>query len=80
MNERHIFAGLDGAPRSRKPRASGLTMVVDWGLGAGHQNDLAATAAPYIDFAKIAVGLSRLLTDAVLVEKIGVNAGKGPAA
>ena len=71
MNERHIFAGLDGAPRSRKPRSSGLTMVVDWGLGAGHQNDLAATAAPYIDFAKIAVGLSRLLTDAVLAEKIG---------
>ncbi len=70
MNERHIFAGLDGAPRSRKPRASGLTMVVDWGLGPGRQNDLTATAAPYIDFAKIAVGLSRLLADQVLVEKI----------
>ena len=65
-----MFAGLDGAPRSRKPRSSGLTMVVDWGLGSGRQNDLTATAAPYIDFAKIAVGLSRLLTDEVLAEKI----------
>ena len=70
MNERHIFAGLDGAPRSRKPRSAGLTMVVDWGLGPGRQSDLAATAAPYIDFAKIAVGLSRMLTDQVLVEKV----------
>ena len=70
MNEQHMFAGLDGAPRSRKPRSSGLTMVVDWGLGPGRQNDLTATAAPYIDFAKIAVGLSRLLTDEVLAAKI----------
>ncbi len=70
MNERHIFAGLDGAPRSRKPRSAGLTMVVDWGLGSGRQSDLTATAAPYIDFAKIAVGLSRMLTNEVLVEKV----------
>ena len=70
MNERHIFAGLDGAPRSRKPRSSGLTMVVDWGLGPGRQDDLTATAAPYIDFAKVAVGLSRMLTNRILGEKI----------
>jgi len=70
MNEQHNFAGLDGAPRSRKPRSSGLTMVVDWGLGLGRQNDLTATAAPYVDFAKIAVGLSRLVTDELLAGKI----------
>ncbi len=70
MNERHIFAGLDGSSRSRKPRSSGLTMVVDWGLGPGRQNDLTATAAPYVDFAKIAVGLSRLLPNKVLTEKV----------
>lgn len=46
-------------------------MVVDWGLGPGRQDDLSATAAPYIDFAKIAVGLTRLLADEVLVAKIG---------
>lgn len=70
MDKSHIFAGLDGSPRSEKPRSSGVTMVVDWGLGPARQQDLLVTAAPYFDFAKIAVGLSRLYTDAVLTRKI----------
>lgn len=45
-------------------------MVVDWGLGLGRQNDLTATAAPYVDFAKIAVGLSRMLPNEVLTGKV----------
>ena len=69
-----FFAGLDGAladERTVKPRSSsGLTMVVDWGLGPNAQQDLTMTAAPYVDFAKIAVGMSRLYTDDVLRAKI----------
>ena len=42
MAEPHIFDGLDGASRPDKPRQNGLTMVVDWGMGAGAQEDLVA--------------------------------------
>ncbi len=70
MVESHIFEGLDGRPRSEKPRKIGLTMVVDWGIGPNRQQDLMITSAPYFDFAKIAVGLSRMYTDDVLRQKI----------
>ena len=70
MEEAHIFAGLDGKPRTEKPRSVGLTMVVDWGMGPNRQQDLQVTAAAYFDFAKIAVGLSRMLTNDILHQKI----------
>ncbi len=69
----HPFDGLDGhlAPeRTAKPRASGLTMVIDWGLGPHRQRDLIAVGADCFDFAKIAVGLSRLHPAKLLTEKI----------
>jgi phosphosulfolactate synthase len=70
MEQSHIFAGLDGRPRSEKPRTAGLTMVVDWGLGPNRQQDLQSTGAAYFDFAKIAVGLSRMYTNDTLRAKI----------
>lgn len=70
MDQSHVFAGLDGGPRSEKPRKTGLTMVVDWGMGPSRQQDLQSTSAPYFDFAKIAVGLSRMYTDDMLLAKI----------
>jgi len=70
MDEAHFFAGLDGRPRNEKPRTTGLTMVVDWGLGPNRQQDLQSTAASYFDFAKIAVGLSRMYTNDMLRAKI----------
>ena len=66
----HIFAGLDGISRSSKPRTRGLTMVADWGMGLNAQQDLVATGAAHCDFAKIAVGISRLLSDDLLTAKI----------
>ena len=68
--EAHSFAGLDGGVRSAKPRGAGWTMVVDWGLGPRAQADLLEVGAAYFDFAKFAVGLSRLLDDRLLKEKI----------
>ena len=59
----HPFDGLDGhlaGERTAKPRASGLTMVIDWGIGPQRQRDLTDMGADHFDFAKIAVGLSRL--------------------
>lgn len=66
----HPFTGLDGQPRSEKPRTSGLTMVADWGIGPHAQDDLLITGADHFDLAKIAVGISRLLSDDLLREKI----------
>jgi phosphosulfolactate synthase len=70
VSETHIFDGLDGTSRPDKPRRNGLTMVVDWGMGAGAQEDLVSVCGPYFDFAKVAVGISRLLSNAALVGKI----------
>ena len=71
--ERSVFEGLDGkqgGERSEKPRTAGLTMVVDWGMGLNRQRDLQDSSGPYIDFAKVAVGVSRLLSGPLLQEKI----------
>lgn len=80
LDSEHVFAGLDGRQRPGKPRDTGLTMVVDWGLGSGAQSDLIETAAPFFDFAKVAVGISRLLASDVLKTKIRryLNAGIEP--
>ncbi len=67
---KHIFSGLDGQNRPSKPRTTGLTMTIDWGMGMGAQHDLLAAGADHVDFAKIAVGLSRLLSNDLLKEKI----------
>ena len=66
----HVFAGLDGGPRREKPRDTGMTMVIDWGIGPHAQEDLLAVGAAYFDLAKIAVGVSRLLSDDLLRKKI----------
>ena len=69
----HPFAGLDGAQaseRTTKPRGAGRTMVADWGLGLQQQRDLTQTSAEHFDFAKIAVGMSRLYSAELLGEKI----------
>ena len=66
----HGFAGLDGIARPSKPRQAGLTMVADWGMGPNAQKDLLTTGGAYVDFAKIAVGLSRVLPNDVLVDEI----------
>jgi phosphosulfolactate synthase len=69
----HPFAGLDGAQaseRTTKPRGAGFTMVADWGLGLQQQRDLTQMSAAHFDFAKIAVGMSRLYSAELLGEKI----------
>lgn len=66
----HFFEGIDGIERQQKPRDCGLTMVIDWGFGMHEQEDLIETAAAHFDFAKIAVGISRLLSNDVLAAKL----------
>jgi len=68
----HPFHGIDGIERPEKPREYGTTMVADWGIGPNLQADLLQTGANFFDFAKIAVGLSRVLSDQLLREKIAL--------
>ena len=70
----HFFAGLDGLPRSAKPRSSGLTMMVDWGLGPHGQEDLLTVGADYVDLAKVAVGVSTQTWCASAAEISGAKA------
>src|SRR5260370_35131528 len=52
-----------------KPRASGLTMVIDQGLGLAAQRDLCETACDYMDCAKFGTGQARLYREAHLLQK-----------
>lgn len=64
------FKKLIVASRSPKPRKTGLTMVADWGMPLGQQNEVLSVGAPYIDLAKIAVGIAALLPTKILKAKI----------
>ncbi|MCE8024369.1 phosphosulfolactate synthase [Billgrantia aerodenitrificans] len=56
--------------RIAKPRQDGLTIVADRGLGRHAQEDLLELAADYIDIAKLAMGVARLLDPEVLHAKL----------
>lgn len=56
--------------RSRKPRVSGKTMVIDKGLGLHALEDLLQTAGSYMDMLKIGFGTSPLYETALLKKKI----------
>jgi phosphosulfolactate synthase len=63
-------------PRGRslaKPRQTGLTMMVDFGLPYRYAADVVDMAARYIDFAKFAVGTSRLYEIGYLRRKLGLH-------
>lgn len=60
------------AERTGKPRTSGLTMMMDWGLGRNRVADHLDLVAPYVDLAKIVVGTARLYPRHYLVEKLAL--------
>ncbi|MGH6611837.1 MAG: phosphosulfolactate synthase [Burkholderiaceae bacterium] len=53
-----------------KPRASGLTMMIDDGLPLGYTRDLLALSGAYIDLAKIKTGTARLYSRSALTAKL----------
>jgi phosphosulfolactate synthase len=55
--------------RTSKPRSSGLTMVIDKGLGLGQVQDLVATAGSYIDIVKLTFGTSAFYDTELLKKK-----------
>jgi phosphosulfolactate synthase len=56
--------------RKVKPRRSGVTMVIDKGLGLTAFHDMLQTSGPYIDVIKLGFGTSALYPNEVLAEKI----------
>lgn len=71
--QRNAWDGILTAPiggRTAKPRATGITMVIDKGLGLAATGDLLGMAAPYIDLIKFGFGTSLIYPQAWLMEKI----------
>jgi len=65
-----IFEHLGLPERSKKPRYSGLTMVLDKCLGLTGTQDLIETAAGYVDVVKLGWGTCALYPEDVLRRKI----------
>lgn len=64
------FADFPLPVRSSKPRTAGLSMMIDWGMGLERQKDTLASAGDYVDIAKIAAGIARLMPASLLREKL----------
>ena len=60
--------------RQEKPRTFGLTMMIDWGLPIGLQKDCLESQGIFIDEAKIAGGISRVMPKKTLEKKMAVYA------
>jgi phosphosulfolactate synthase len=58
--------------RSSKPRTSGLTMVIDKGIGMNQIKDLVQTSGEYIDIIKLTFGTSAFYQREFLMEKINL--------
>lgn len=56
--------------RNQKPRTTGLTMVIDKGLGYTETEELLELASAYIDFIKLGFGTSALYSAHLLRKKI----------
>jgi phosphosulfolactate synthase len=66
------FIPLPAGRSTRKPRGTGLTMMVDWGLGLRRLEDALALCGDYLDLGKIAVGTPRLYDEGLLREKFAI--------
>jgi phosphosulfolactate synthase len=56
--------------RSTKPRKTGITMMMDWGLAHRRAEDYMELLAPYVDLVKLVVGTARLYPADYLTRKL----------
>ncbi len=71
------FAGIRAPNLPVKPRSSGLTAVLDKGLGPLEVTDLLSVAGDWIDVVKFGWGTARLQPEAVLRTKLASYAAAG---
>ena len=61
--------------RTEKPRRSGITMLLDKGMGIRETQDLAETAGSYVDIVKFSFGTSAFYPREVCMQKIRILKG-----
>ena len=66
------FIELPPVRSTTKPRASGLTMMIDWGLGLRRLEDTLEMSGDFVDLGKIAVGTPRLYHEDLLRRKFAL--------
>ena len=66
----YAFGQISIPDRQDKPRSLGLTMMIDWGLPLALQKDCLASQGLYVDEAKIAGSIPRVMPLDVLKEKL----------
>ena len=76
-NHPFAFVDLPAGRSTTKPRSSGLTMMIDWGLGLRRLEDTLEIAGDYVDLGKIAVGTPRLYDETLLRRKFDLYASHG---
>jgi phosphosulfolactate synthase len=59
-DQEFAFSFIRMAPRPRRPRETGLTIVADRGMGMNRVSDLLESAGAHIDLFKIAIGAYRI--------------------
>lgn len=75
----HAFASIPVPARQAKPRTRGLNMLIDWGMGLARQADTLESAGAYIDNAKIAATIPRVMPRDVLERKLALYRAHGIA-
>ena len=73
------FASIPVPEREGKPRSRGLNMMIDWGMGLCRQADTLESAGTYIDNAKIAGSIPRVMPRPVLQRKLALYREHGIA-
>lgn len=58
--------------RSEKPRKSGITMILDKGMGIRETKDLVETASSYVDVVKFSFGTSAFYSKEICMDKIKI--------
>lgn len=71
------FASIPVPERQSKPRTRGLNMMIDWGMGLARQADTLESAGPYIDNAKIAATIPRVMPRELLEKKTALYRAHG---
>jgi phosphosulfolactate synthase (CoM biosynthesis protein A)/phosphosulfolactate phosphohydrolase-like enzyme len=74
---RHPFEAIEYPTLGRKPRATGLTSVLDQGAGLGETRDRIAVAGEWIDVVKLGWATARLTPGAALRAKIEIYRSAG---
>ena len=73
----HPFEAIEYPRLPAKPRATGLTSVLDGGLGNSEVRDRVAVAGEWIDVVKLGWGTARLTPAAALYEKVAIYRAAG---